>query len=122
MEDAPNTRTLIDGIALDLADVEESALTKELARRALAYVNRLCVEHQGLSEAELENVLQAAGSSAALGRNSVVGLTLPLRRCCASFRMARRDGLQLQSAETFSCRSADLTSSCNFASSLTEGY
>ena len=52
-------RAAIDGTALELADVEESNLTKELARRALAYVNRFRAEQPQLNEAELEKVLEA---------------------------------------------------------------
>jgi hypothetical protein len=59
MDDAAKLRGLIDGLALDLADAEEDTLRKELARRALAYVNRLRKEQPQLSEAELEKVLQA---------------------------------------------------------------
>jgi hypothetical protein len=45
--------------ALELADVEESNLTKELAHRALAYVNRPRAEQPQLSEVELEKIRQA---------------------------------------------------------------
>jgi hypothetical protein len=45
-------------MALELADVEGSALKKELARRALAYINRLRAEQPQLSEAELDKVLE----------------------------------------------------------------
>jgi hypothetical protein len=59
MSDAAKLRVVIDGMALELADVEESDLTKELARRGLDYVNRLRAERPQLSEAELEKVLEA---------------------------------------------------------------
>ena len=59
MTDAAELRAAIDGMALELADVEESNLTKELARRALAYVNRFRAEQPQLNEAELEKVLEA---------------------------------------------------------------
>jgi hypothetical protein len=59
MSDAAKLRVVIDGMALELADVEESDLTKELARRGLDYVNRLRAEQPQLSEAELEKVLEA---------------------------------------------------------------
>ena len=59
MSDAAKLRAAIDGMALELADVEESTLTKELARRGLDYVNRLRAERPQLSEAELEKVLEA---------------------------------------------------------------
>ena len=59
MSDAAKLRAAIDGMGLELFDVEDRNVTTELALRALAYVNRLRAEQPRLGEAELERVLQA---------------------------------------------------------------
>jgi hypothetical protein len=57
--DVAELRAIIAATALELAHIEEADSTSELARRGLAYVNRLRNEQSGLSEAELERVLEA---------------------------------------------------------------
>ena len=58
MNDA-KLRALIDGMVLEVTDIEDGAQRMELARRALSYVKRLRSEEPRLSKAELEKVLQA---------------------------------------------------------------